>query len=297
MTFENFKQELITTTQSKLGNDAYVTTKDVVKNNDVSVPGLILSDKGRKGLRESPIIYLNNCYDLYQKGSSMDEIADGICDVYKNKNKQVLDKAGMIRDFDICRHRIVGRLINAEKNEKLLVTVPHVKVKDLVVIFQLYLSDEMSTTITNWLMKMWDISLDELVSLAKMNTRRLLGSKLEDLNNIVRRLTGVTEGDVPNMDAYCLTNRIGSYGAILMLDNELLSEIGDSLGGDYYILPSSVHECIIIPTRLTDENAELSAKSLKEIVHSVNTTVVSPDEFLSDSVYYWDNVMEELLVY
>ena len=56
------------------------------------------------------------------------------------------------------------------------------------------------------------------------------------------------------------------------------------IGGDYYVLPSSIHETLIVPdTGLHDVN------ELEAMVKEVNETQVAPDEILSDKVQHYDS--------
>ena len=58
-----------------------------------------------------------------------------------------------------------------------------------------------------------------------------------------------------------------------------------------YILPSSIHEVIMIPADRIDDPQKLSS-----MVHEANTTVVSTGDVLSDSVYYYDRKKDQILV-
>ena len=55
------------------------------------------------------------------------------------------------------------------------------------------------------------------------------------------------------------------------------------MGKEYYVLPSSIHETIIVP-----KNASMNATELKNMVMEINGKEVSPDEVLTDSVYEYD---------
>lgn len=80
-----------------------------------------------------------------------------------------------------------------------------------------------------------------------------------------------------------VTNSKGYLGAALMIDKENLDAIHESYRGNFWILPSSVHEFMILP----DED-NINAEELLNIVRKVNTELVSDDDKLSDSVYYYD---------
>lgn len=81
---------------------------------------------------------------------------------------------------------------------------------------------------------------------------------------------------------YVITNRARTNGAGAILYPELLKDFATAIHKDLFILPSSVHECILLPV-FGDENID----ELKSMVKDINETQVAPEEVLSDSVYYY----------
>lgn len=79
------------------------------------------------------------------------------------------------------------------------------------------------------------------------------------------------------------TNLSGEYGAGEVLNPKLQKEASEKLGGDFFILPSSIHECILVST-----DCGLSVTDLNNMVHDINQSEVKPAERLSDSVYKYD---------
>ena len=90
---------------------------------------------------------------------------------------------------------------------------------------------------------------------------------------------------------YVLSNRLRSFGAAAVLYEERLEMIGEVLGENYYVLPSSVHEVIIIP-----ESDAPGQKKLSEIVTEINETQVDDEEVLSNNAYYYDREKRELVL-
>ena len=56
------------------------------------------------------------------------------------------------------------------------------------------------------------------------------------------------------------------------------------MGGDFFLLPSSIHEVILVP-----DNGKMDYRELEKMVHEVNETQVRPTERLSDNVYHYDS--------
>ena len=88
---------------------------------------------------------------------------------------------------------------------------------------------------------------------------------------------------------YVLTNDVKYYGAACILYDGVLKEFAESAGRDLYILPSSVHEVILLPD-MGYEDVDM----LKKMVCEVNDTQLSPDEVLSDTIYHYDRDTEDI---
>lgn len=86
-----------------------------------------------------------------------------------------------------------------------------------------------------------------------------------------------------DMKMYVLTNSEQHLGSGLIVHDKVLKHILDTIGEDIYILPSSVHELIIIPSSIVDDE-----KYLTSMVHEINQTEVEPKDRLSDDVYRVD---------
>ncbi len=141
------------------------------------------------------------------------------------------------------------------------------------------------------------IGREELFELAKENTGKLFKTRLYKLGDLVKRICEgcdaedfmYHEGKLDLDELYVCTNDSGMFGAAVMLMPDVVKNVADRLGGSVYILPSSIHEVIIVPKLDTYD-----LKMLKETVKAVNETVVNACDFLSDSVYQFDAATGEL---
>ena len=77
-----------------------------------------------------------------------------------------------------------------------------------------------------------------------------------------------------------IDNRI--FGSSGMLATQMLMEFAGRLEADFYTLPCSVHELILVPVSIN-----VPPDYLREVVQKVNEASVLPEERLSDSVYYF----------
>jgi len=94
------------------------------------------------------------------------------------------------------------------------------------------------------------------------------------------------EEDAP----FILTNTRGINGAVVMVYPGCLKEIGNITGSDLYILPSSIHELLVIP-----DDGQIYIQELKNMIHEVNTSCVVAEEILSEQLYHYSverNIIE-----
>ena len=141
-------------------------------------------------------------------------------------------------------------------------------------------------------MELWDTCTAELFGLAKRNTQKLFPWVCSSLAEVLEEIGAEDGGQASagediflrEMPLQVLSNAKRTHGAICMLYPDLLDGLAGKGQRNFYILPSSIHEVIL----LTDTGAE-SAGELKKMVTEVNRTQVAPEEVLSDSLYYYDS--------
>lgn len=300
MNLKAFEELVKENVSIRLGSRYEVTINKITKNNDTILSGLTI----RQGdLNISPTIYLNEYYEGYENGRyTLYSIVNHIIETYKkNKTDKSVDMKFFL-DFDSVRPFIVHRIINTERNKDFLKDVPHVEFLDLSIVFMAiingytnYKDGLASITVTNSHCKIWEIGIDELIFTARQNTPRLMPATLKTMDEILMKAKASGAEDIPT-SAYgsnmtVVSNNYGLYGASTMLDKNYLRDLSDAFGSNYYILPSSIHELIVLV-----DNFGTYSEELKEVVRSINATMVDPVEVLSDSVYYFDRENDRLLV-
>ena len=179
------------------------------------------------------------------------------------------------------RNRIFGKLVNADRNKKFLNTSPHRKVMDLALVYYVKMgetdADGMATVmIRDQHMKLWNRNEEELYRAAMRNMQT------EDVifQNIFEILG--TSLPVPDMDEnqmYVLSTKNKIFGAVQLLNRPAINQIAERLHSDLIILPSSIHELMILP------NKDLMLSEVAKTVKEINTECVSAEEYLSDHVY------------
>lgn len=118
----------------------------------------------------------------------------------------------------------------------------------------------------------------------------------DDLISVLANRVGLSSDQIrklnltPSVPMIVVSNRTGYYGASAICDTEILDSIAEQYNCNLVIMPSSIHECIAIPTGSLDINADESTG----IVQMANTTYVRPEEVLSDHSYFYNKETHEI---
>lgn len=279
-------------------SDGYtVRVQEVQKNNGMVLSGLTIQ---KVGVNIAPTIYLDSFYEEYRNGRTLESIVNAISATYEQHKVEKSFDVERISDYDAVKDRICFKLINAEKNKELLKDVPYVPFMDLAIVFYVLVDQSADGNATalvrNAMMAVWgNPSVDEVYELAKMNTQRLFRGRVASMMEVMSGIIAENDNVDPevvdaffSMDVYednfmpmfIATNQSKINGASVILYDGLLAEFARRIGGDFYILPSSIHETILLPA--TDD---MDIDYLIDMVRTVNATEVAPNEILSDSVY------------
>ena len=272
------------------GEGGNITINHVIKNNGCEMDGLVIMEKGKD---IAPTIYLDSFYELYTNGENIKNIIRQIEVIYEQNKNNVTFDVNILKHFDTIKDKIVYKVVNYRSNEKLLEQVPHKRILDLAVVFYCLLDNEYGRSATaliyNNNLKNWNVTIDEVYKAALKNTPDLLHSKISSMAALFEKCGVNVDGEevdlkdyVPS-DMYVLTNESKLNGAACILYENVLYDFAQKLGADLYILPSSVHEVILLPKLSMFEKDELV-----NMVKEVNTEGVAADEVLSDHVYEYN---------
>lgn len=275
----------------EIGAEYKIILQPVLKNNSVKLLCLCVKNvKSNMGVD----IYLEEYYEDYKRGRKITDIIKkiaGYCEVQCPKSEI---EFSYFLTWSNVKNRVMYKLVNYEMNRKLLENVPHVKYLDLAIVFYYSLETDgrgMATIqINNYHMKLWGIGTDELLNVANENTPKIMEVVVEPLNKIVEDLLCVGEIMIEDMlpPMYIMTNNTKLMGAATMLYPEALKAFAEEKKCDFYILPSSTHEILLIPA---DGSCE---EEWNEIIKEVNDTVLDKCEILSDHAYYYSRDTNEV---
>lgn len=265
--------------------DATVQLSEVVKNNDRILCGMSIMNPEQN---ISPTLYLDKWYEEYLHGKSFESILREIAEIRIDADIPEKFDIRQIMDFENCQDKIYPRIINRNLNEKMLENKPYETLEDLAIIYFIKIGDltdgAATMMINDELMKNWNITEAELHSVALQNEQNVQYS-VRSMSSVLKSIgNNMSLGDIENVlndsiPFFIVTNENGINGSAVLLNTDYLKMIESKIG-KFYILPSSVHEIIVLP-----ESEVNDVVYLKEMVKDVNDSVVEEDEILSYNVY------------
>ena len=281
MDYEQFICAMSECTKAQLSGDETVEIQRILKNNGVAMVGLAIRKEGQ---RIAPLIYLEGFYEQFLAGESVENLSHILLNQREEAPELTNWDYGKIFDFREIKDRILFKLINTEKNEELLKEVPHIPMLDFSIVFYLMLptfeEEKGSILVKNEHCRLWGTDQAELYECAKENAPKHCPHVFCSLAKFlaIQFLEEVEEEDI-----FVLTNEQGVNGAAVVLYPNILQWVFGKLEGSYYLLPASVHEFLVVPSK-----RGITAEELRTIVREVNQTQISREEFLSDDVYLFD---------
>ena len=277
--------------EKRLGEDAHVKLQKVRKNNNVMYNGFIIQ---RKDSNISPTIYMDTFYEMYERGERIERIVERILQVYQNGTAKKPIDMSFFMNFAEVKDRIVYRIINVKRNKELLEEVPHILYLDLAICFYYaFYNEELGEgmiMIQNSHMDMWRTTHQELMKLATENTPKLFPPVFITLDTIIQNMHETKEEEwLAASGFYILTNRQKCQGAASVLYPEILEHIAEKLDGNFYVIPSSIHEVILFK----DQGRE-DWRYLQEMIAEANSTQLLEEDILSDYPYYYNQKDKKL---
>ncbi len=235
----------------------------------------------RDGQSGAPEIDLDEFFKLYKSGVSADDIISYMARMAVME-LPVIDES-LLEDYAKVRERLFIRLSSLSRNRDLTEGIPHRVIDDMLLTYHILTgrqgSDMWSAMIDSGMLRGYGISEEQLYGDALENSSRMFPAKLDRMSSILH-----SSEDDDGLGMVVLTNDANSYGAAAVLYPGMLEEAAEQLGGDIYIIPSSIHEMILMPAAMVQDAERL------EMTHRfLNMTEVEEKDRLSDHIYHYDD--------
>lgn len=273
---------------NRFGEGYEITRQVTNKGNGVILHGYAIKESGSN---VSSIVYVDKYVGAIQSGAMTTSALAEIVWISYSEHK----KAGIFNVNDLSKEKIlrniVPRLVPRDGNDEYLQNLEWRSFLDIAVTYK-YKFDHIesaSMNITKEIAEYFGITEDELYNASIRNSRISEGYCIMSMEGVMKELAELGAGgdDIDldecwNPEMYVATNKSRVHGATAVLHDEVLKVGVRVCRGSYYLLPSSVHEFLMVPEPIMDP------ESLKELVRTVNSTEVDPIDFLSNSVYRYD---------
>ncbi|MDD2979271.1 MAG: DUF5688 family protein [Hespellia sp.] len=322
MTYQEFKDYMVDNIKTYLPEkyqDAQVEISEVEKNNGLKLDGLAVRLPEQN---MCPNIYLNQFYQDYEAGRDVEDILQNIAEIREMNDVSKKVEVEQLLGYDNIKDSIIFRVIGAKQNEGRLQNMPHRIEKDMALIYQALVQtteDRLVTAqITNDMMDRLGVNENTLHEIAMINTQREFPMSFQPMEEVLKSVLrkdfmginldelsddddtkefletlfqeGMEEMKENEAPLYVLSNEQKMNGAAVLFYPEVQEEIAKQMGGDYFVLPSSIHEVLILRDDGTGDYQEL-----KDLVNDVNETQVEPEEVLTGEVYCYDQESKQLM--
>lgn len=287
MTYKDFVQEYTYALQKAAGPDAVIEQQAVQKAN-ITKTALIIK---QPDTCIAPTIYPEEEFKRHLAGMSIAELAAEAVSIAKQASIYEIDPKQLSDPSYILSHAYCA-VVGKEANAALLTKCPHEDLADLAVIARCSVGAEGSFIITKEACQAAMLTPEEVMDAAHRGTERQ-SFRLENMASVMARMTGdpALAEDAQASPLYVLTNSSGIDGAAGIIKSGMLQEASRRIAEErgygesikLFILPSSRHEVLLLPEGHAPELEEM-----KTMVREINRSIVSPEDRLSDSVYYFD---------
>lgn len=319
MNYSQFIIKMKDSLQKNLGVEANVETVSVQKNNGIVLQGIAIR---RKGDQIVPTIYLERFYEDYLEGRMLEDILEEFMEVYEQHDTFPASEFEFYHTYEDVKKHLAVKLINKERNLSMLTDMPYVNFLDLAVVFYCLMESPVTGSATimikNTHLEQWDITVEQLYQDALHNAEVMLPGEIKTIEEILAGMIlednstdwkwpEKISGQFPKLEGYrgegekkgeghvpllILTNRRRYVGASCILYKDLMKKFAKKIEQGFYILPSSLHEVVLIPEKYVKKPGKLL-----KMVAEVNKKEIAPEDVLSDSIYYYEKETEEISIY
>lgn len=293
MEINEFARKICEAVKKELGDSYRTELKEVRKNNGVLLHGLVIMPQGRN---VAPTIYLETFYAAYEDGVTFGEVLGRLLEIFREETPGENIDMEFFKFYEKVKGRICFRLINRRRNGELLQSIPYVEFLDLAICFYYACSGGMlgegSILIHNSHMERWHVNTRDLMKQALENTPRIFPGRQTSMGEMLEEIADPGEDfSGQEIPLTVLTNARRVQGAACILYPGMLEEIGGEKRDGFYIIPSSIHEVLIM-----DKTGLESPREMKKIIYEVNRQHVASEEVLSDNLYYYDSLSGKIRV-
>lgn len=290
MDFKEFVNKLeqdLKDAMADISPGATVDVRSVEKLQEGSYTGITISPAGGNvGMN----LNANQLFDQMQDGQSyVGVLAVAVSTAERGLHDMPAVDVSELMNYEAAKKYLCFDVVGSDRNADMLEKVPHTDKENISMVYRLQLDSTengaATVLITNAMMEQFGVTKEQLHADAMENAQEIRPADFRTMAAVMAEMMGMPEEMMADMapPMYVATNQDKVQGAAVMFYPDFMDQAAKELGGDIFILPSSVHEVLILP-----DDGNMNAQELKEMVTSINASEVSPEDRLTDSVYHYD---------
>ena len=294
---KTIKEELPDFLPDEVYKDLVIDDVEISKMNDQKLHGLTFRPKGSDA---APTLYIDDLYKRHENGEDLGFLLVDLANRYEQARHAPAPPAVDL-SWDNVRDKLTVRLLEKSRNIDFLANMPYADMGNgLAMIVDINMGEDRGgdwrAAINHGLLESLGVDKETLFITAMDDSMHIAPAVLTDMSqalfspekeNLLDRKEPLEPGDVSGM--YVLTNEAGMLGASALYYPDVKEKAAELMGSGYYVLPSSIHECILVP-----DTAGHNEKDLCDMVKQANRTVVEEKDILSDNVYHYDMKSRDL---
>lgn len=191
----------------------------------------------------------------------------------------------MVASYEDIKDNLIVDLCGTSRNQGKLMGMAHTEVEDMAEVFKIMIENNDNyrkvALIPMSALESWGVSLEQLRVDAYKSAPWICPANMQSMAEI---LGFPPEMDLGGPKLYVVSTERQDHGASAMFYPGMMDKIAERVGGDFFVLPSSIHEVIITP-----DDGRTAADELRAIVMGVNGSEVAPEDQLSDNAYHYDS--------
>ena len=296
MNYKDFKEKFIEDVKAKLsdqGTDVDITINKMNKLNESYEAMTVKPEGSNIGVN----IAVDKLFKAMKSGASYEEVIDkAITSIVNGFANQPQFDIASLSDYSQMKEKLVMEVVSAETNKDMLKNVPHKNIEDMAVVYRFVIdsSNDSRATIlaTNKMVEHFGITPEQLHADAMENAPRIKPAEIKGMGEVIAEMMGVDKAEMDALypgspeDEQIFVASVPDkvHGAGVLAYQGFMDQAAERVGGDFFILPSSIHEILIVP-----DNGKMGLSDLENMVRDVNATQVDPVDKLTDNVYHYDS--------
>ena len=201
-------------------------------------------------------------------------------------NQGTMNMTDAIGDYESVKGRLLMQAVGTEENRGRLSDLPHRKMEDMSIIYRVLLDADdrgiASSVVTHDMLKAYGISEEQLYADACVSQKE--HSRVRPLSAVLAGYgTEIPDNEPTDQMLFVATNDRAAFGSGVIAQPGFMEEAKDLLGGSFFVLPSSIHEVLLLR-----DDGSMNYGELLHMVKSINFSIVDPAEKLTDNVYHYD---------